>query len=139
MSLHEMHPHLYQGSVIEGCFEAAELVLTCSPETEVVTAFRQRPLHLLFPFADAAELPDMELAHRIAEFLAHEVALGRTTLVHCTAGKNRSGLMVALVLYYLGVATGAALVNYVRARNPAAFTTPGDGGPFFAKYFTELT
>ncbi len=138
-TLHEMVPgKLWQGSVIDGVFDAAEIVLTCSPETEVLTAFRIRPLHLLFVFADAAELPDMELAHQVAQLLAHEVGLGRKTLVHCTAGKNRSGLMTALVLYHLGIAKGAALVEYVRARNPRAFTVPGEGGPFFADYVRGL-
>ncbi len=140
MSLHLMHADLWQGSVVDALADSIgfDVVCTCSPETEAVTSLRVFLLHLLFPFADAEELPDMEVAHRVARLLAEDVALGRRVLVHCTAGKNRSGLIVALVLFHLGVAAGPALVDYVRARNPAAFTPPGDGGPFFARFLAAL-
>ena len=120
----------------------AEMIITCSPESEwgalIGDALHDRPLHILFPFADAATLPDMELAHSLTGFAAHEVGLRRRVLVHCTAGRNRSALITGLILYHLGVARQAALVAYIRERNPRALTIPNEGGPFFAKYLEEL-
>jgi len=128
---------LWQGDLLSAFQFSADIVVTCSPEGQV-SALRPRLCHILFPFEDVAALPDMEIANSLAAFCAHEVGLGRRCLVHCSFGKNRSGLMTALVLFHMGIAHGDALVDYVRQRNDQAFTAPGDGGPFFATYLRGM-
>jgi len=48
---------------------------------------------------------------------------GRKTLVHCIAGRGRSGTMAALYLVYRGF-SGEEAVRYVRERRPGAIETP---------------
>lgn len=52
-----------------------------------------------------------------------EQNLGRKTLVHCIAGRGRSGTMAALYLVYRGF-SGEAAVRHVRERRPGAIETP---------------
>jgi protein-tyrosine phosphatase len=49
------------------------------------------------PFRDIPKMPPLDLLHRIAD-LVHENSKTGTVLVHCTAGLNRSAMIVALVL-----------------------------------------
>jgi protein-tyrosine phosphatase len=135
-NLHQMLPNLWQGSLIDALVAPADIVLSCTPASSVTIA-RPRLAHVFFPFEDKAALPDMETAERLAQFLAAEIRAGRSVIVNCDLGHNRSALMVALTLRALGVADGKALVDYVRARNPRAFTAPNDGGPFFAAHLSD--
>jgi protein-tyrosine phosphatase len=133
-NLHEMLPgKLWQGSIVDALSAPADIVLSCTAASEVTIA-RQRLVHIFFPFEDKAELPDMDVAGHLGSFLAEEIHAGRTVIVNCDLGHNRSALMVAMALWAMGIAHGQALVDYVRVRNPRAFTQPNDGGPFFADY-----
>jgi hypothetical protein len=136
-NIHEMLPgSLYQGSLADALGFPADIVLSCTIASDL-SITRPRLLHLFFPFEDRAVLPDMGVARRLGQFLAAEVANGKKVLINCDIGHNRSGLMVALVLDAMGVAHGQALVDYVKAHNPQAFTPPNDGGPFFAAYLIQ--
>ncbi|MFC4016202.1 tyrosine-protein phosphatase [Nonomuraea purpurea] len=86
---------------------------------------RHAPLGIgssLSPAALAALPPDMDLGdmyvalleHRAAWFAAvvAEIADGLPALVHCAAGKDRTGLVVALILDLLGVEHEAIVRDY---------------------------
>jgi protein-tyrosine phosphatase len=53
-------------------------------------------------------------ADRLARAVALVVGGPRPTLVHCTAGKDRTGLVVAALLLAAGVQVEAVVADYVR-------------------------
>jgi len=53
------------------------------------------------PFDDAEYMPKIEMIHTLAKMVLDCIKKG-PTLVHCTAGINRSALIVALALIYQG-------------------------------------
>jgi len=55
----------------------------------------------MVPFNDCDELPPERFIQHIVELVLNDLKHG-TVYVHCTAGLNRSGLIVALVMIQLG-------------------------------------
>lgn len=62
--------------------------------------------------------------HRFAELFAHLLESNETTVFHCVAGKDRTGLASALILHSLGVSAEEVMRDYLlsneRLRPPAA-------------------
>ena len=75
-------------------------------------------LYVYLPIHDG-ELPDLDRAHAVAKLGAELVRRGDRVLAHCGIGLNRSALMIALILRYLGMDATAA-VERCRARRPGA-------------------
>ncbi len=73
---------------------------------------------------DADTLPDPGLLLRLAALVTGLMEDGHRVLVHCTSGRNRSGLIVALVVREVVGLSGAEAVTFVRARRPGALTHP---------------
>lgn len=74
-----------------------------------------------------AEMPDgpltaaqIEQVRRLAALATDAVRAGRTTLVRCHAGLNRSGLVVAQALVELGLGVPAAIELIRQRRSPWA-------------------
>ena len=65
------------------------------------------------------ELPDLDRLHAVARLGAELVRRGDRVLAHCGMGMNRSALMIALILRYLGM-DGRAAVERCRTRRPGA-------------------
>ncbi|RKS69306.1 dual specificity protein phosphatase-like protein [Motilibacter peucedani] len=61
------------------------------------------------------ELPDLDLLGDLVDGVVLSVQAGRTTLVHCGFGKNRSGLVVALAARELLGVSGAEALAHVRS------------------------
>jgi atypical dual specificity phosphatase len=59
-------------------------------------------LYIYFPIADE-ELPNDDDLQAVGRLVAELVRAGRVVLVHCLLGLNRSNLLVAVALAYLGV------------------------------------
>lgn len=74
--------------------------------------------YLKCPLVDGDELPDETLLHGLARLVADLVRDGRRTLVHCTFGRNRSGLLAALVLRELEGLAGAEALRRVQGLRP---------------------
>ncbi|MEV4612694.1 protein phosphatase [Kitasatospora sp. NPDC049258] len=98
-------------------------------EFDLVVSLFTRPGHGPAPGVEhhVAELPDAPLCSRelarvceLAELAARAVRDGRTVLVRCHAGYNRSGLVVAQTLRLLGLDTAAAVESIRRHRSPWA-------------------
>jgi len=69
------------------------------------------------------------IAHEATELIRH----GHVVLVHCHAGRNRSGLVSALIAReYLGI-SGAAAMELVRTRRPRAIDNQ-----YFEDFLKEL-
>jgi protein-tyrosine phosphatase len=75
-------------------------------------------MYIYLPIADG-DLPDLDRLHAVAKLGAELVHRGDRVLAHCGLGLNRSALMVALILRYLGM-DGPAAVERCRQRRPGA-------------------
>jgi len=75
-------------------------------------------LYIYLPIVDG-ELPDLDRLHAVARLGATLIRQGDRVLSHCGLGLNRSALMAALILRYLGM-DAAAAVDRCRERRPAA-------------------
>lgn len=80
-----------------------------APEIEGLT-------YLKSPLVDGDDVPDPAVVLGLASFVAGLVREGRRALVHCTFGRNRSGLVTALVVRDLLGLSGADALEYVQAR-----------------------
>jgi len=78
-------------------------------------------LHL--PTADASAF-SLEMVTEGVDWIEHQLAAGRRTLIHCQAGRGRSVLIGAAVLTRRGLAPEDA-VEIIRARRPIITPTPG--------------
>ncbi len=61
----------------------------------------------------------------VVDFIAAEVAAGRPTLVHCYAGKDRTGAVLAGYLVRYHDLSPDEAIRLVRQANPRAMTAPG--------------
>jgi hypothetical protein len=72
--------------------------------------------YLKCPLVDADDIPDPALTLRLAGLVAGLIGEGHRALVHCTFGRNRSGLIATLVVRELLGISGAGALQHVRAR-----------------------
>lgn len=75
--------------------------------------------YLKCPLVDGEDVPDPVLTTRLAHLVADLVREGRRVLVHCTFGRNRSGLVMCLVVRDLLGVSGAEALEHVRQRRRA--------------------
>jgi protein-tyrosine phosphatase len=73
-------------------------------------------VYLKCPLVDEGTIPDPALTLGLASLVAGLVRDGRRALVHCTFGRNRSGLMATLLVRELLGLSGADALAHVRAR-----------------------
>ena len=72
-----------------------------------------------------AERLCLELLPRAQEFLTQQISLGRQVLVHCVAGCDRTGMVLA---YHLAQSTGLGVreaIGQVREARPPALSAAG--------------
>jgi protein-tyrosine phosphatase len=73
------------------------------------------------PLLDWAALPDPELLESLARWVDEQRGAGRTVLIHCEAGHNRSGLLTALYLIrHRGYDPESAIALVQEKRGPNA-------------------
>lgn len=77
-------------------------------------------LYLKCPLVDGEALPEPGLTLRLAGVVAGLVEDGHQALVHCTFGRNRSGLMATLVVRELLGLSGRDALDHVRRRRDRA-------------------
>ena len=77
-------------------------------------------LYIYLPIHDG-EMPDMDRLHAVAKLGAELVKRGDRVLAHCGMGLNRSALMAALILRYLGMDGEAAVARCRERREGALF------------------
>src|SRR5438045_2385559 len=87
-------------------------------------------LYIYLPIHDGA-LPDLDRLHAVAKLAAELVTRGDRVLAHCGMGLNRSALMAALILRYLGI-EGLTCIERCRERRPGALYNP-----VFAEYLVS--
>jgi hypothetical protein len=72
--------------------------------------------YLKCPLVDGSELPAPVLTLGLARLVADLVRDGHQALVHCTFGRNRSGLLTTLVVRELLRVPGVEALEHVQAR-----------------------
>jgi hypothetical protein len=85
---------------------------------ELLLYYRHRPM------PDGRLRAHGEALVELADELVHELNHGGTLLTMCNAGRNRSGLLSALVLRSLYGLSGEAALTIVRANRPLAVANP---------------
>jgi hypothetical protein len=75
-------------------------------------------LYVYFPIFDE-DLPSLPKLEALGRMVADLVAADHRVLVHCRMGFNRSVLVIATALTYLGL-SGAPAVEHVRGLRPGA-------------------
>jgi protein-tyrosine phosphatase len=88
-------------------------------------------IYIYFPIYDEG-LPNLARLHAIARLAADLCRQGESILTHCKLGLNRSGLLVGLILTYLGL-SGESAVTLLRERRPGALYNE-----IFADYLLTL-
>jgi protein-tyrosine phosphatase len=73
-------------------------------------------LYVYYPLIDD-ELPNLEKLETVARLVADLVLERQVVLVHCRLGLNRSNLVVATALTYLGL-SGAQALDHLRTLRP---------------------
>lgn len=124
---------LWQGNLFSPTEMRAECVVTCTRiglSSVLVDVLHGFPLHVLFPFEDADHLPDKATLLAVAKLVVDELQSSKTVLVHCNAGQNRSGLVIAKVLCLQGY-TG--ILAMIQRAHPEALANP-----VFAEYVSGM-
>jgi protein-tyrosine phosphatase len=75
-------------------------------------------LYVYHPILDE-DRPDLTRIDALGRLVAELVSADRRVLVHCRMGLNRSALVIATALTYLGM-TGEQAVDHLRDRRPGA-------------------
>lgn len=144
MRIHEIHPGLlYQsGTTLKLSDERLKAVLDEKRIMCVVNLWH-RPdprvqalgrAYLHDPLPDG-KLPPARVAQveALAAKVVAQLSMGRGVLVHCHAGRNRSGLVNALVLRSLTGRSGLYCMQCVQMARPRALANP-----HFAAYLESL-
>lgn len=79
-----------------------------------------RMLYVYYPILDEG-LPCLRKLEALGRMVADLVASGHVVLVHCRMGLNRSNLVVATALTYLGLSGAEALVHLQKLRPGALY------------------
>ncbi|GAV62159.1 DSPc domain-containing protein [Cephalotus follicularis] len=80
--------------------------------------------HLVIPTRDYLFAPSFVDINRAVDFIHKNACCGRTTYVHCKAGRGRSTTIVLCYLVEYKHMTPATALEYVRSRRPRVLLAP---------------
>ncbi|XP_022749874.1 putative dual specificity protein phosphatase DSP8 isoform X2 [Durio zibethinus] len=80
--------------------------------------------HLVIPTRDYLFAPSISDIGRAVDFIHKNASCGRTTYVHCKAGRGRSTTIVLCYLVEHKQMTPASALEYVRSRRPRVLLAP---------------
>lgn len=80
--------------------------------------------HLVIPTRDYLFAPSFVDISRAVQFIHHNATCGKTTYVHCKAGRGRSTTIVLCYLVEYKHMTPVAALEYVRSRRPRVLLAP---------------
>lgn len=103
--------------------------LNTEPDPAEIEVSRLRhfslPLPPILPLSDALQDMLLHMLEEVLDTMHAEVSAGRPTVVHCHAGKDRTGLALSSYLMrYHGLSAGEA-IRQVRSVQPVALSAPG--------------
>jgi len=135
----KIHDRLYQGGLPPGgdglAKSGIDVLVLCAKEWQDASQYEgltvicapgddDHRLHRLMRFIDSWK----DAAHQVAE----HVKAGRTVLVTCMQGLNRSGIVTAMALQEITGMHGEAIVEHVQSRRQDALCNST-----FAQYIIE--
>jgi hypothetical protein len=91
-----------------------------------------------------ATLADLYLAmvrdarHLLVDLVGHIATEEGPTLIHCAAGKDRTGVAIALLLRLLGVEREAVIADYLLSRHAAAAIASRIGDSLAPSHFFDV-
>lgn len=139
MEIHRIHP---DGALfVSGEIDDWELIRAHRIDTiidldggidEGIPEVANEILYVYYPMNDDEDLPNASKLDALGRFIANLVAAEHVVLIHCLIGLNRSNLVAAMALTYLGV-SGAEAVRRLQFIQPAALYNDA-----FAKYAASL-
>ena len=120
MEIFEVVPHLLIGTRLASGTEYATLGVDVIVDLEDwewawVPPVPLGKMYLSFPIDDGDEDEVDPKVRDVAQFIASLIQSGRTVLVHCTEGLNRSGVVAARALMVMG-RTADEAIHLVRQR-----------------------
>ncbi|WOG94307.1 hypothetical protein DCAR_0313600 [Daucus carota subsp. sativus] len=80
--------------------------------------------HLVIPTRDYLFAPSFADINRAVDFIHRNASCGKTTYVHCKAGRGRSTTVVLCYLVEYKHMTPATALEYVRSRRPRVLLAP---------------
>ena len=89
------------------------------------------PNYFYEPMADSKHL-DVRQVESLADDIYEQVLTGDKVVIHCNQGRNRAGLIAALVVARILKISYAEAMVHVRDKRPRAIANP-----VFEKYLTE--
>ncbi|PKI66094.1 hypothetical protein CRG98_013502 [Punica granatum] len=95
--------------------------------------------HLMIPTRDYLFAPSHGDIRQAVEFINRNASSGRTTYVHCKAGRGRSTTIVLCYLVEYKHMTPAAALEYVRSRRPRVLLHPSQWKVSLLPCFISLT
>ena len=120
-----IYDNLYQGSTPEDWDEvwrSFDIVVSLDFVSETIVG--EGKVHLTWLIDDGETPEDHETLWSFVKLIARSVRRGKSVLVHCGAGLNRSGLICALVYRELTGCPGVEAVDHVRrCRKLSLFNT----------------
>lgn len=131
----EILPGLWQGDQFSGAAAVAEgfdMNVNLTPHTTNASMPALPANYIVWPISDGP-LPDIERAFLIARRIAAAVMDNKRVMVHCAAGLNRSGLVMALAVREILRISGKDALELVRSRREGALFNEN-----FAAYLRSL-
>jgi protein-tyrosine phosphatase len=140
MEVFEVVPRLLIATRLEGSTDYVTLDVDAIVDLEDweftwVPPVPQGRLYVSFPMDDADEVDPK--VRDLAAFVASLVEAGRSVLVHCTEGLNRSGVVVARALMEMGWTATDAIEAVRRARGPSVDGFPALGNEAFVEWLLQ--
>ena len=86
------------------------------PDTYPPAGATEGIVYLKAPLVDGSDVPDPTLTVPLASLVAGLIEDGYRVLIHCTFGRNRSGLMASLIVREALGPSGEEAMRYVQER-----------------------
>ena len=137
MKIFEIEPGLFQSTKIDDPNQLSivgiEVVIDLEGgfDNEDIAFYLHQ--YVYWHILDLPFLPNREDLWRVARFGYDAWKFGKRVLVHCTMGRNRSGLINGCILWLNGM-TGEDAVRLIQEKRPGALSNP-----VFASYLKTLT
>ena len=120
--------NLWQGGYPISGFSKIDVIVLAArdlqPDVNIFPANIEVILAPMDDFEDGPSVEDQRTAFRAAQAVADRLERGKRVLVTCVAGRNRSGLINALVLVFKYGISGREAVARIQAIRPLALSNP---------------
>ena len=136
MEIFEIKPNLFQGTKIDHAIEIIEhkidTIIDLEGGIDNLYSFSFNS-YLYWHILDAPWLPNIENLWNISRYAFNCWKQEMRVLVHCSMGKNRSGLVNGCILWLDGM-IGAEAVKLIQEKRPGALFNP-----IFKNYLENLS